>query len=75
MARGTPTFRAPVHTLAYALHAPRAGELAWVVENFWEWTDPTKELPDEAVDRGQSRLGLACVGNEALKSSSQNPMR
>ena len=26
-------------------------QLAWIVEKFKEWTDPTRELPEEAVDR------------------------
>jgi pimeloyl-ACP methyl ester carboxylesterase len=40
-------------TLAYSLTDSPVGQLAWVVEKFHEWTDPTAELPDEAVDRDQ----------------------
>ncbi|WP_199430458.1 epoxide hydrolase family protein [Qaidamihabitans albus] len=40
-------------TLAYALNDSPAGQLAWIVEKFREWTDPGAELPDEAVDRDQ----------------------
>jgi hypothetical protein len=40
-------------TLAYALTDSPVGQLAWIVEKFHEWTDPAKELPDEAVDRDQ----------------------
>jgi pimeloyl-ACP methyl ester carboxylesterase len=40
-------------TLAYALNDSPAGQLAWIVEKFHEWTDPANELPDEAVDREQ----------------------
>ncbi|MFF0311746.1 epoxide hydrolase family protein [Streptosporangium sp. NPDC004379] len=40
-------------TLAYALSDSPAGQLAWIVEKFHEWTDPAAELPDEAVDRDQ----------------------
>jgi epoxide hydrolase len=40
-------------TLAYGLTDSPAGQLAWIVEKFKEWTDPTKQLPDEAVDRDQ----------------------
>ncbi|WP_410663564.1 epoxide hydrolase family protein [Amycolatopsis sp. lyj-84] len=38
-------------TLAYSLHDSPTGQLAWIVEKFAEWTDPAKELPDDAVDR------------------------
>jgi pimeloyl-ACP methyl ester carboxylesterase len=37
-------------TLAYALNDSPVGQLAWIVEKFWEWTDPAKTLPDDAVD-------------------------
>jgi pimeloyl-ACP methyl ester carboxylesterase len=39
------------HTIAYALTDSPIGQLAWIVEKFWEWTDPAQELPDHAVDR------------------------
>jgi pimeloyl-ACP methyl ester carboxylesterase len=38
-------------TLAVALHDSPAGQLAWIVEKFKEWTDPAAELPEDAVDR------------------------
>lgn len=37
-------------TLAYALTDSPVGQLAWIVEKFWEWTDPAKALPEDAVD-------------------------
>jgi pimeloyl-ACP methyl ester carboxylesterase len=40
-------------TLAYGLTDSPAGQLAWIVEKFKEWTDPAKELPEAAVDRDQ----------------------
>lgn len=40
-------------TLAYSLSDSPAGQLAWIVEKFHEWTDPAVDLPDEAVDRDQ----------------------
>jgi pimeloyl-ACP methyl ester carboxylesterase len=40
-------------TLAYSLSDSPAGQLAWIVEKYHEWTDPAAELPDEAVDRDQ----------------------
>lgn len=38
-------------TLAHALTDSPAGQLAWIVEKFREWTDPRAALPEEAVDR------------------------
>jgi pimeloyl-ACP methyl ester carboxylesterase len=40
-------------TLAYSLNDSPVGQLAWIVEKFYEWTDPAAELPEEAVDRDQ----------------------
>jgi pimeloyl-ACP methyl ester carboxylesterase len=40
-------------TLAYALNESPAGQLAWIVEKFKEWTDSTAALPEQAVDRDQ----------------------
>lgn len=37
-------------TLSYALTDSPAGQLAWIVEKFQEWTD-SEQLPEEAVDR------------------------
>jgi pimeloyl-ACP methyl ester carboxylesterase len=38
-------------TLAFGLHDSPAGQLAWIVEKYQEWTDPAADLPDDAVDR------------------------
>ncbi|MBG0833306.1 epoxide hydrolase [Planomonospora sp. ID67723] len=38
-------------TLAFGLHDSPVGQLAWIVEKFKEWTDPSAELPEDAVDR------------------------
>jgi hypothetical protein len=40
-------------TLAYALTDSPAGQLAWIVEKFKEWTDSAAELPEQAVNRDQ----------------------
>ncbi|WP_432942200.1 epoxide hydrolase family protein [Kribbella sp. CA-253562] len=40
-------------TLAYSLNDSPAGQLAWIVEKFAEWTDPAAALPDDAVDKDQ----------------------
>jgi pimeloyl-ACP methyl ester carboxylesterase len=38
-------------TLAYGLTDSPAGQLAWIVEKFKEWTDSTTGVPEDAVDR------------------------
>ncbi|MFE9911452.1 epoxide hydrolase family protein [Streptomyces clavifer] len=38
-------------TVAYGLNDSPAGQLAWIVEKFKEWTDTASELPEDAVDR------------------------
>lgn len=38
-------------TLGYALADSPVAQLAWIAEKFREWTDPARDLPDEAVDR------------------------
>jgi epoxide hydrolase len=40
-------------TIAYALTDSPVGQLAWITEKFKDWTDPTAELPEDAVDRDQ----------------------
>jgi epoxide hydrolase len=38
-------------TIAYALNDSPVGQLAWIVDKVKEWTHPTDELPDTALDR------------------------
>lgn len=38
-------------TLAYALNDSPAGQLAWIVEKFKEWTFPSSELPEASIAR------------------------
>jgi pimeloyl-ACP methyl ester carboxylesterase len=40
-------------TLAYGLSDSPAAQLGWIVEKFKEWTNPSAELPEDAVDRDQ----------------------
>jgi pimeloyl-ACP methyl ester carboxylesterase len=40
-------------TIAYSLTDSPVGQLAWIVENFKEWTDEAAELPEDAVDLDQ----------------------
>lgn len=36
-------------TIGYALNDSPVGQLAWIVEKFHEWTNPTNKLPEDAV--------------------------
>jgi pimeloyl-ACP methyl ester carboxylesterase len=38
-------------TIAYGLTDSPVGQLAWIVEKFKEWTHPSAELPEGAIDR------------------------
>ncbi|HEX6519540.1 MAG TPA: epoxide hydrolase [Streptosporangiaceae bacterium] len=40
-------------TLSYGLTDSPAGQLAWIVEKFKEWTSSTRELPEEAIPRDE----------------------
>jgi len=40
-------------TIAYSLTDSPVGQMAWIVEKFKEWTDPTQELPEDAIDLDQ----------------------
>jgi pimeloyl-ACP methyl ester carboxylesterase len=40
-------------TIAYSLTDSPVGQMTWIVEKFKEWTDPARELPEEAVDLDQ----------------------
>jgi pimeloyl-ACP methyl ester carboxylesterase len=50
-------------TLAYALTDSPAGQLAWIVEKFKEWTDPAADLPEDAVDRDHLLTTSASTGS------------
>jgi pimeloyl-ACP methyl ester carboxylesterase len=38
-------------TISYALTDSPVGQLSWIVEKFKEWTDPSANLPEDAIDR------------------------
>ena len=40
-------------SIAYGLTDSPVAQLTWIVEKVREWTDPTKELPEDAVDLDQ----------------------
>ncbi len=58
-------------TLGYALTDSPVGQLAWIVEKFKEWTDPAKELPEQAVDRDQllTKVTLYWLGRLGASSA------
>ncbi|WP_405071404.1 epoxide hydrolase [Kribbella sp. NBC_01510] len=37
-------------TVSFGLSDSPVGQLAWIVEKFWEWTDPAYALPEDAVE-------------------------
>jgi pimeloyl-ACP methyl ester carboxylesterase len=56
-------------TLAYALTDSPVGQLAWIVEKFWAWTD-SRERPEEGVDRDQMLTNLTLYWLTATAGSS-----
>ncbi|MGH2401072.1 MAG: epoxide hydrolase family protein [Candidatus Limnocylindria bacterium] len=38
-------------TIAYALNDSPVGQLAWIVDKFKEWSFPSSDLPEPAIDR------------------------
>jgi epoxide hydrolase len=59
-------------TIAYALNDSPAGQLAWIVEKFKEWTDPSAELPEDAVDRDHLLTNVSIYWFTGTAGSSAN---
>lgn len=59
-------------TLAYGLTDSPAGQLAWVVEKFKEWSDPATELPEDAVGRDRLLTDVSVYWFTATAGSSAN---
>lgn len=59
-------------TLAHGLADSPAGQLAWVVEKFKEWTDPANELPEDAVDRDHLLTNISIYWFTNTAGSSAN---
>ncbi|MBJ8344397.1 epoxide hydrolase family protein [Antrihabitans sp. YC2-6] len=38
-------------TLAYGLVDSPVGQLAWIMDRFWEWTRPKEALPEQVIDK------------------------
>jgi pimeloyl-ACP methyl ester carboxylesterase len=60
-------------TLAYGLTDSPAGQLAWIVEKFKEWTDPAAKLPENAVSRDRilTNVSVHWFNRTAGSSASQ----
>jgi epoxide hydrolase len=59
-------------TLGYGLEDSPAGQLAWIVEKFKEWTDSAKELPDDAVPRDRLLANVSVYWFTRTATSSAN---
>jgi epoxide hydrolase len=57
-------------TLAYALTDSPAGQLAWIIEKFKEWSDPAMALPEDAMDRDQILTDVSIYWFTATAGSS-----
>ena len=57
-------------TLAFGLHDSPAAQLAWIAEKFKEWTDPARELPEDAVDVDQLLTDISIYWFTATAASS-----
>jgi pimeloyl-ACP methyl ester carboxylesterase len=56
-------------TLSYALTDSPVGQLAWITEKFWEWTDSEK-VPEDAVSRDQLLTNISIYWLTATAGSS-----
>ena len=59
-------------TLAYGLHDSPAGQLAWIVEKFHDWTNTTKARPEDAVDLDHIITNVALYWFTGTAGSSAN---
>ena len=59
-------------TLMHALNHSPAGQLAWIVEKFQEWTDPSSATPQDAVDRDHLLTNVSIYWFTQTAGSSSN---
>jgi epoxide hydrolase len=59
-------------TIAYSLTDSPVGQLAWIVENFREWTDAAAELPEDAVDLDQLLTNVSVYWFTSTGASAAN---
>jgi pimeloyl-ACP methyl ester carboxylesterase len=57
-------------TIAYGLTDSPVGQLAWIVEKFKEWTHPSTELPEKAIDRDRMLTNVMLYWLTATGASS-----
>jgi pimeloyl-ACP methyl ester carboxylesterase len=58
-------------TLAHGLADSPVGQLAWIIDKFKEWTHPSRDLPETAIDRDRmlTNVMLYWLTNTAASSS------
>jgi epoxide hydrolase len=59
-------------TLSYGLNDSPAGQLAWIVEKFKEWTNAAKDLPEDAVPRDRLLANVSVYWFTGTAGSSAN---
>ena len=59
-------------TLSYGLTDSPAGQLAWIVEKFKEWTNAAKDLPEDAVPRDRLLANVSVYWFTGTAGSSAN---
>src|SRR5215471_9820972 len=59
-------------TLAYGLTDSPAGQLAWIVEKFKEWTDSGHALPEDAISRDEMLTDVSVYWFTGTAGSSAN---
>lgn len=59
-------------TLGYGLTDSPAGQLAWIVEKFKEWTDADRRLPEDAVPRDRLLANVSVYWFTRTATSSAN---
>jgi pimeloyl-ACP methyl ester carboxylesterase len=56
-------------TLAYGLTDSPVGQLAWIAEKFWDWTD-SRDRPEDAIDRDELLTNVSIYWFTATAGSS-----
>jgi pimeloyl-ACP methyl ester carboxylesterase len=59
-------------TVGYSLNDSPVGQLAWIVDKVWAWTDPAKLLPEDAVDRDQLLTNISIYWFTSSGATSAN---
>jgi pimeloyl-ACP methyl ester carboxylesterase len=57
-------------TIAYGLTDSPVGQLAWIAEKFKEWTHPSEELPERAIDQDRMLTNVMLYWLTATGASS-----